>query len=68
MTDEPVAKTIEALGPDEYPCTVCGSAYAPFGHGPPGVSPTREPERFCWFCRECRPDEPKPETGEPRCF
>ena len=59
MTDNSVAKapTTEALGPDEHPCAVCGEPNAPFGHGPPGVSFTREPERFRWFCRECRPAE-----------
>ena len=61
MTDEPVNEP--TLGPGEHPCTVCGAAYAPFGHGPPGVSPTREPERFRWFCRECRPPEPAPDTS-----
>ena len=41
---------------NDHRCTVCGAAYAPFGHGPPGVSFTREPDRFRWYCGAHRPD------------
>ena len=39
---------------NEHPCTVFGSANAPFGYGPAGVSFTREPDRFRWYCRAHR--------------
>ena len=56
------------------PCCVCGKPYAPFGVGPPGVSPTREPDKFRWYCglhRPCDvtppspPEETRTATGEP---
>ena len=59
---EDTERSCEALpvsDPDERPCTVCGAAYAPFGHGPPGVSFTREPDRFRWYCGAHRPDAAK---------
>ena len=41
---------------NDPPCTDCGAAYAPFGYGPAGVSFTREPEQFRFYCREHRPE------------
>jgi hypothetical protein len=57
-----VGDAVELDGP--HPCTVCGSANAPFGYGPPGVSVTREPDRFRWYCGAHRPCDLVPPEAE----